>query len=89
MRARRGSAAPSIRILPQAERGEEAIGARGREHGLTSTTCYRWRQPCGGRRISAAQRRRARAPSPARLTRVLAARALEGEALRAFRANQP
>ncbi len=43
-----------VRILQQAERGAQTIGAICREHGIAENTFYRWRQKLGG---SALQKR--------------------------------
>ena len=56
MRASRFSEEQIIQLLQQAERGEQSISMLCRAHGMTETTCYRWRQKFGGMTVSDAQR---------------------------------
>jgi putative transposase len=88
MRASRFSEEQIIRILQQAERGEESISTRCREHGITETTFYRWRQKFGGMSVSDVQRLRELEKENARLKRLLAERDLEVDALRALLAKK-
>ena len=45
-----------VAILQQAERGEMPITALCRQHGITETTFYRWRQRFGGMSVAETQR---------------------------------
>ena len=83
MRARRCSEAQLIPLWPQAERGEQPISLLCRARGMTATTCSRGRQAFGGLTVSDAPRLRPLEQAHARLTRVVAARDLAVEALRA------
>jgi putative transposase len=84
MKARRFSEEQIIHLLHQAERGAQPIGALGREHGMSEQTCYRWRQKFGGMTVPNAQRVREVEKAHARLTRLLAERDLEVDALKVF-----
>jgi putative transposase len=88
MRASRFSEEQMIHLLQQAERGEQSIGARCREHGLTEPTFYRWRQKFGGMTVPDAQRLRELSKENARLKRLLAERDLEVDALKALLAKK-
>ncbi|NJN17040.1 MAG: transposase [Oscillochloris sp.] len=48
MKTSQFSAEQIIKILDQAEKGEQTIGVVCREHGITETTFYRWRRAYGG-----------------------------------------
>jgi putative transposase len=69
-----------VRILQQAERGEQTIGALCREHGIAENTFYRWRQKCGGLGVAETQRLRELEKENARLKRLLAESRLELDA---------
>jgi putative transposase len=88
MRASRFSEEQIIHLLPQAERGEQSIGALCREHGITEPTCYRWRQQFGGMTVPDAQRLRELSKENARLKRLLAERDLEVDARKALLAKK-
>ena len=45
-----------IKILEQAERGEQTVGAVCREHGVAEATFYRWRKTYAGMSVAEAQR---------------------------------
>ena len=45
-----------IKILEQADKGEQTVGALCREHGISEATFYRWRRAYGGMSLSEAQR---------------------------------
>ncbi len=70
-----------IRILEQAEKGEQTVAAVCREHGIAENTFYRWRKAYGGMSVSEAQRLKELERENARLKRLLAKRDLEGDAL--------
>jgi putative transposase len=67
MRASRCSEEQIIQLLPQAERGEHAIGVLCREHGISQQTFSRWRKQFSGMTVSDAQRLREREKGNARL----------------------
>ena len=66
-----------IRILDQAAKGEQTVGAICREHGIAETTFYRWRSAYGGMSVPEAQRLKGFEKENARLKRLLAERLLE------------
>jgi putative transposase len=78
-----------IRILEQAERGEQTISAICREHHIAETTFYRWRTQFGGMTIAETQRLKALEKENARLKRLLAERDLEVDALKELVAKKP
>jgi putative transposase len=42
-----------IKIIEQAEKGEQSIAAICREHGIAENTFYRWRKAYGGMSVGA------------------------------------
>ena len=82
MHASQHTAEQSIKILAQAETGDQTIGAVGRTNGMTETTFSRWRTTDGGMSVSAAQRLKEREQQHARRKRLLAERMLEVDALK-------
>jgi putative transposase len=88
MRASRFSEEQIIQLLQQAERGEQSVSMLCRAHGITETTCYRWRQKFGGMTVSDAQRLRELERENARLKRLLAERDLEVDALKGLLAKK-
>ena len=52
MKATHYSAEQIIRILEQAERSEQTVGAVCREHGIAEATFYRWRKTYGGMSVA-------------------------------------
>ena len=56
MKTNQHTAEQIIRILEQAEKGEQPIAAVCREHGIAENTFYRWRKAYGGMSINEAQR---------------------------------
>jgi putative transposase len=71
-----------IKILEQAEKGEQTVGAVCREHGITETTFCRWRRAYGGMSVSEAQRLKELEKENTRLKRLLAKRVLEIDLLK-------
>ena len=69
-----------IGILQQAERGEHTVAAICRAHGITETTCSRWRKKYGDMSVAEAARLRELERENARLKRLLAERDLELDA---------
>src|SRR4029078_4077703 len=56
MKANHYTAEQIIKILEQAERGEQTVGAVCREHGVAEATFYRWRKTYAGMSVAEAQR---------------------------------
>lgn len=56
MKANHYTAEQIIKILEQAERGEQTVGALCREHGVAEATFYRWRKTYGRMSVAEAQR---------------------------------
>ncbi len=77
-----------VRILQQAERGEQTIGALCRAHGIAENTLYRWRQKCGGLGVAETQRLRELEKENARLKRLLAESRLELDAAKELLAKK-
>ncbi len=71
-----------IAILREAERGEQTIGGVCRGHGIAENTFYKWRQKFGGMEVSEARRLRELERENARLTRLLAERLIEIDAMK-------
>ena len=71
-----------IKIIEQAEKGEQSITAVCREHGIAENTFYRWRKAYGGMSVNEAQRFKELEKENARLKRLLAERLLEIDLLK-------
>jgi putative transposase len=71
-----------IKILEQAEKGEQSISAVCREHAISENTFYRWRKTYGGMSVNEAQRLKELEKENARLKRLLAERVLENDLLK-------
>ena len=82
MNASQHTAEQIITILEQAEKGDQTIGAICRTNGITETTFYRWRKTYGGMSVNEAQRLKELEKEHARLTRLLAERMREVDALK-------
>lgn len=82
MKTSQHTAEQIVKILEQAERGEQTIGVVCREHGITETTFYRWRRAYGGMSVNEAQRLKELEKENTRLKRLLAERMLEVDALK-------
>ena len=82
MKASQHTAEQIIKILEQAEKGDQTIGAVCRTNGITETTFYRWRKQFGGRTVAEAQRLKELEKENTRLKRLLAERMLEVNALK-------
>lgn len=54
MKASQHTAEQIIKILEQAEKGDQTIGAVCRTNGITETTFYRWRKQFGGMTVAEA-----------------------------------
>jgi putative transposase len=71
-----------IKILRQAERGEQTISSLCRSHSVAETTFYKWRQKYGGMQVADVRRLRQLESENQRLKRLLAERDLELDAMR-------
>ncbi len=71
-----------IKILREAERGEQTISALCRTHGVSENTFYKWRQKYGGMEVADARRLRELERENYQLKRLLAERMMEIDALR-------
>ena len=77
-----------VALLQEAEKGDKAVTALCREHGITETTFYRWRRQFGGLPVKEVARLRELERENARLKRLLAERDLEVDVLKeALRKN--
>ena len=84
MKASQHTAEQIIKILEQAEKGDQTIGAVCRTNGIAENTFYRWRKTYGGMSVNEAQRLKELEKENARLKRLLADRMLEVDALKEF-----
>src|SRR6266496_4681054 len=84
MKASQHTAEQIIKILEQAEKGDQTIGAICRTNGIAENTFYRWRKAYGGMSINEAQRLKELEKENARLKRLLADRMLDVDALKQF-----
>jgi len=71
-----------IKILDQAEKGEQTVAAICREHSIAETTFYRWRKSYAGLSIREVQRLKDLEKENSRLKRLLAERMLENDLLK-------
>ncbi len=71
-----------VKILREAERGEETISALCRTHGVSENTFYKWRKKYGGMEVADARRLRELERENYQLKRLLAERMMEIDALR-------
>jgi putative transposase len=88
MKTSQHTAEQIVKILEQAERGEQTIGAVCREHAISENTFYRWRKAYGGMSVSEAQRLKELEKENSRLKRLLAERMLEVDALKELLAKK-
>ena len=82
MKTNQHTAEQIIKILEQAEKGEQTIAAVCREHGIAENTFYRWRKIYGGMSVSEVQRLKELEKENGRLKRLLAERLLEIDLLK-------
>ena len=71
-----------IKILDQAENGEQTVAAICRQHGIAETTFYRWRKTYAGMSANELQRLKELEKENSRLKRLLAERMLENDLLK-------
>jgi putative transposase len=89
MKPNQHTAEQIIKILEQAEKGEQTVAAVCRDHGIAENTFYRWRKAYGGMSVNEAQRLKELEKENARLKRLLAERLLEVDALKELLAKNP
>ncbi len=77
-----------VKILREAESGEQTIAAVCRAHGVHETTFYKWRRRFGGMEASDAKRLRELESENARLKRLLADRCMEVDAIKELLAKK-
>ena len=82
MKTNHHTAEQIIKILEQAEKGEQTIAAVCRDHGIAENTFYRWRKAYGGMALSEVQRLKELEKENGRLKRLLAERVLEIDLLK-------
>lgn len=88
MKANQHTPEQIIKILEQAERGKQSVGAVCREHGIGEATFYRWRRAFGGMAVNEAQRLKELEKENTRLKRLLAERMLEVDAMKELLAKK-
>ena len=88
MKQNQHTAEQIIKILEQAEKGEQTVAAVCREHAIAENTFYRWRKAYGGMSLNEVQRLKDLEKENARLKRLLAERDLEVDALKEFLAKK-
>ena len=88
MKSSQHTAEQIVKILEQAERGEQSVGAVCREHGIAEATFYRWRSAYGGMSVNETQRLKELEKENARLKRLLAERMLEVDAMKELLAKK-
>ncbi len=71
-----------IKILEQAEKGDQTIATLCRTYGIAENTFYRWRKAYGGMTVNEVQRLKALEKENSRLKRLLAERILENDLLK-------
>jgi putative transposase len=71
-----------IKIIEQAEKGDQSIAAICREHGIAENTFYRWRKAYGGMSLNELLRLKELEKENGRLKRLLAERVLEIDLLK-------
>jgi len=82
MKTSQHTAEQIVKILEQAERGEQAIAVICHEHGIAENSFYRWRKAYGGMAVNEAQRLKELEKENTRLKRLLAERLLEVDSLK-------
>jgi putative transposase len=82
MKTSQHTAEQIIKILEQAEKGDQTIAAVCRAHGIAENTFYRWRKAYGGMAVSEVQRLKELEKENGRLKRLLAERLLELDLLK-------
>ena len=88
MKTNQHTAEQIVKILEQAERGEQSVGAVCRERGIAEATFYRWRRAYGGMAVNEAKRLKELEKENTRLKRLLAERMLEADAMKELLAKK-
>ena len=83
------SAEQILKILEQADKGEQTVSALCRDHGIGEATFYRWRKTYRGMNLQEVQRLKELEKENARLKRMLAERLLEIDLLKEVVAKKP
>ncbi len=78
-----------IKIIEQAEKGEQRIAAICCEHGIAENTFYRWRKAYRGMSVNEVQRHKELEKENSQLKRLLAERVLEIALLKVLRQKRP
>lgn len=89
MKMPKDSAEQILKILEQADKGEQTVSALCREHGIAEATFYRWRKTYSGMNVQEVQRLKELKKENARLKRLLAERVLETDLLKELLAKKP
>lgn len=82
MKTNQHTAEQIIKILEQAEKGDQTIAAVCRANSIAENTFYRWRKAYGGMSVNEAQRLKELEKENGRLKRLLAERVLELDLLK-------
>jgi putative transposase len=82
MKTTQHTAEQIIKILEQAEKGDQTIAAVCRTYGIAENTFYRWRKTYGGMAVNEVQRLKELEKENSRLKRLLAERVLEIDLLK-------
>jgi putative transposase len=88
MKTSQHTAEQIVKILEQAEQGEQSVGSICREHGISEATFYRWRRAYSGMAVNEAQRLKELEKENTRLKRLLAERMLEVDAMKELLAKK-
>src|SRR6476661_6757618 len=88
MKTTQHTAEQIIKLLEQAEKGEQTIATLCREHGIAENTFYRWRKTYDGMSVNEAQRLKELEKENTRLKRLLAERMLENDLLKELLAKK-
>lgn len=83
------SAEQILKILEQADKGEQTVTAICREYGIAEATFYRWRKAYSGLRITEVQRLKELEKENGRLKRLLAERVVEIDLLKELLGKKP
>lgn len=78
-----------LKILEQADNGEQTVSALCRDHGIAAATFYRWRKTYRGMNLQEVQRLKELEKEHALETRMLAERLLEIDLLKEVVAKKP